>query len=583
MVASNIPHSLKIRRKYFAQAFNASTWESLLPIYEELIQRPIQNAIELERWILDCNELDAAVNEEFGWRYIKLTTDTTDAANIKAYEYFIRSIVPNVTNYAFQLNKKLINAPCLSKLDKQKYFIYVRSLRSAVHLYREENVTLLSEERIQSKKYSELFASMSVEIEGASMTIQQVNALLEEPDRRVRENAYYSAKKRMLEDGDTIESLFDNLVKLRHTIANNAGYENYRDYKFQQLGRFDYSIEDCLAFHDSIKHEIIPIINEIHQHKKEKLGVDTLRPWDLNVDVSHRSALRPFEDVDDLIEKSIKALSRIDPYFGNCISVMRSSGRLDVETRKGKRPGGYNMPLPASGIPFIFMNATNTVGDMNTFMHESGHAVHSFLTIDYKLSTAKRPPSEIAELAAMTMELLTMEHWDIFFSNPNDLRRAKIWLLENILQLLPWITTIDKFQHWLYTNPEHTQQERTQFWESLLTDFNSNVLDRSGLEQFSPCFWYKQLHLFEVPFYYIEYGMAQLGAIAIWKKYKEEGQPAVDAYIEALKLGYVKTINEVYETAGIAFDFSRSYVKELANFIKSELNSLHKEENSATL
>lgn len=574
MVAHNIPYLIQSRRRYLPKPFMVVDWSDLFPLYEELVNRPLTNVAALERWILDCNEVDAAVNEEFGWRYINLTTNTSDRKSIKAYEEFVQNISPNVTNYAFQLNRKLITSSFLNKLDKKSYFVYVRSLRSAVQLYREKNVTLLSEERLRSKKYSELFAAMMVEVEGVSMTIQQANALLEEPDRKLRKQAYCKSKTRMIQDGDKIESVYDDLVQFRHKIAQNAGYENYRDFKFQQLGRFDYQIEDCFEFHDSVRAEIIPVINEIHEEKKSKLGIEKLRPWDLNVDVSGLQPLRPFEDIDDLIDKSIQCLSRVDSYFGTCISVMRSNSRLDLETRTGKRPGGYNMPLPASGIPFIFMNAANSIGDMRTFMHESGHAVHSFLTREYKLSTAKRPPSEIAELAAMTMELLTMEHWHIFFSDQEDLRRAKIWQLESILQLLPWIMTIDRFQHWVYTHPDHTQAERTAEWNNILMSLSSDIVDYTDFEQYASCLWYRQLHLFEVPFYYIEYGMAQLGAIAIWKRYKEEGQIAIHDYVEALKLGYTRTINEVYETAGISFDFSRPYVRELATFMKAELAAL---------
>ncbi len=577
MIAYNIPSLIQDRRKYLQKTFSVTSWKVLFPLYEELVSRAINSTSELEKWILDCNEVDAAVNEEFGWRYINLTTNTSNRKAIKAYEAFVQEISPNVTNYAFRLNEKLVTSPFLSHLDKEKYFIYIRALRGSMQLYKKENVQLLSEERLRSKKYSELFAAMTIEIENTSMTIQQASALLEEPDRSLRKNAYCKSKQRMMQDAEAIESVYDDLIQFRHTIAQNAGYDNYRDFKFQQLGRFDYKIDDCLEFHESVKAEIIPVVNEIHRDKKYKLGLDKLRPWDLNVDASNLPPLRPFEDIDDLIDKSIQCLSCIDNYFGQCISIMRSGSRLDLETRKDKRPGGYNMPLPASGVPFIFMNAATSIGDMRTFMHESGHAVHSFLTRDYKLSTAKRPPSEIAELAAMTMELLTMEHWHIFFNNDHDLRRAKIWLLESILQLLPWIMTIDKFQHWVYTHPHHTNAERTKAWSKILKSLSSEVVDLTDLDKYTSCLWYRQLHLFEVPFYYIEYGMAQLGAIAIWKRYKEEGQVAIDDYVEALKLGYTKTINEVYETAGINFDFSRAYVKELAIFMQDQLRELKEE------
>ena len=232
------------------------------------------------------------------------------------------------------------------------------------------------------------------------------------------------------------------------------------------------------------------------------------------------------------------------------------------------------MPLHRSGVPFVFMNATNTLNDMRMLMHESGHAVHSFLSHPHHLSIAKRIPMEVAELASMTMELLSMDHWDVFFENPHDLKRAKVAQLEYVLKALPWIAAIDKFQHWLYTNPDHTREERKENWMAILDEFSPSAVDRSGLEHYQEYLWHRQLHVFEVPFYYIEYGMAQLGAIAIWKQYRENPEQTIQNYRQALELGYTKPIREIYQTAGIAFDFSRDYVRELGGFVKEELNRL---------
>ena len=357
-------------------------------------------------------------------------------------------------------------------------------------------------------------------------------------------------------------------------MAQNAGFDNFRDYKFKALGRFDYSVEDCYNFHDSILNEVLPLVEELNRYRKDTLGLKDLRPWDLNVDTSGKQPLRPFENVQELVNKSIRCLSKVDPFFGESITIMKEMGHLDLESRQGKRPGGYNMPLHLTGVPFIFMNATNSLNDMRTLMHESGHAVHSFLIRDYDLNSAKRVPSEVAELAAMTMELLTMDHWDEFFPDAEDLRRAKISQLENVLKVLPWVATVDKFQHWIYSNPQQSKAERKEKWMEIFNEFSSENVDRSGLEEYSEYLWHKQLHIFEVPFYYIEYGMAQLGAIAIWKQYRENPQRAVQNYINALKLGYTVPISEIYEEAGISFDFSRSYVSELGAFVKAELEKL---------
>jgi oligoendopeptidase F len=292
------------------------------------------------------------------------------------------------------------------------------------------------------------------------------------------------------------------------------------------------------------------------------------------VDPTGDQPLRPFQTIEELVKKSTTCLYKVHPEFGQTLEIMSELGHLDLDSRPGKRPGGYNMPLHLTGIPFIFMNATTSLSDMRTLMHEAGHAVHSRLTNHYKLKTAKRVPSEVAELAAMSMELLTMEHWDVFFEDPEELRRAKINQLEYVLKVLPWIATIDKFQHWVYTHPEHQQEDRQEAWMQIMKSFNSPTIDHSGLEHYLEHLWHKQLHIFEVPFYYIEYGMAQLGAIAIWKRYREDPESAIQDYLNALKLGYTRNVREIYQAAGIEFNFSRSYVSELGAFIKSELKAL---------
>ncbi|MFZ1495652.1 MAG: M3 family metallopeptidase, partial [Saprospiraceae bacterium] len=300
----------------------------------------------------------------------------------------------------------------------------------------------------------------------------------------------------------------------------------------------------------------------------------SLRPWDLQVDISGGEPLRPYKTTDELINKSIQSLSKVDDYFGGCIQLMKDMQRLDLDSRIGKHPGGYNMPLPFSGVPFIFMNAANSLRDVTTIMHEAGHAVHSVLTKDFPLSINRSMPSEVAELASMTMELFTMDYWNTFFTNEQELQKAKIKQLEGVLDVLPWIATIDKFQHWIYTNPKHTQKQRAKVWMEIFNQFSGKVVDRTGLEKYTKNLWQKQLHIFEVPFYYIEYGMAQLGAIALWQQYRKEPKSAVTNYTNALKLGYTKTIGDTYAAANIQFDFSSKYVKSLASFVQAELNNI---------
>jgi oligoendopeptidase F len=343
---------------------------------------------------------------------------------------------------------------------------------------------------------------------------------------------------------------------------------------FKALGRFDYTVQDCFDFHKAIETETLPILDDFAKARKESLKVDSLRPWDKAVDPELRPPLKPFGSGEELTEKTIEVFRRLDPYLGDCLAIMRQMGHLDLESRKGKAPGGYNYPLAEIGVPFIFMNATSTLRDMVTIMHEGGHAIHNFLTRELELNDFKSTPSEVAELASMSMELLSMDHWDVFFEDEAELKRARREHLEDIIETLPWVATIDQFQHWIYEHPTHSLEERRAAWNEIFGRFSDRVTDWSGLEKERDYLWQKQLHLYEVPFYYIEYGMAQLGAIAVWRNFRRNREEGLAGYRRALALGYMKSIPEVYAAAGIRFDFSREYIRELMDFVREELDDL---------
>lgn len=554
--------------------FTVTDWNALKPYYDDLKERTLDRPSDLEKWLLDWNQLDAAVGEDMAWRYVQMSRDAGNEAVAQRYQFAVQEIAPKIAPYEDALNRKLTGSPLKDELDATRYHVFLRGVQNEVELFREENIPLSTEAQLLSKRYGEISAAMTVQIDGREMTLQQAGSLLEETDRERRERVWRALNERVMQDSEPLEEVFDGLVRLRHEMAQNAGFDNYRDFKFRQMGRFDYSVEDCMNFHDAIAEKVCPLQDEMNRYRQERLGVDPLRPWDLSVDVDGSAPLRPFKDTDELLEKSIEVLRRVDPYFGDCLEQMSEMGHLDLESRPGKHPGGYNMPLLKTGVPFIFMNATQSFSDMRTLFHEAGHAVHSFLTRDYELTSDKRLTPEIAELASMTMELLTMDYWDVFFNNAEELKRAKIKQLAGVLKTLPWIATIDQFQHWIYTHPDATRTERSDNWTRIFNRFRSDVVDRSGLKKYTNGAWYRQLHLFEVPFYYIEYGFAQLGAIAIWKRYRENPDAAIAAYQDALKLGYTKTIPEMYAAAGIAFDFTPEYVGELTQFVKGELDNL---------
>lgn len=560
-------------RLYLPNNFNVTVWSKLKPYFSELEVRTISNSIDLENWIYDRNEFIQIIKENLNWRYIKITVNSEDEKANEAYNYAIQKLVPMISKHDNALDKKLTELVDQFSIDP-KFDIFLRSVKNNLKLYSDENTELISEAKIISKQFGQIFSKISIQNEGEDLTIQAAGSFLESLDRTVRETIYNKIYQEINENKDDLNDILDELISMRHEIAKNAGFNNYRDYKFMALGRFDYEIEDCFDFHLSIKEEVIPLVAKLHAFRKKSLDIQKLRPWDLAIDITGGKVASPFDDIDDLINKTTTCIGSIDPFFGEVVTLLKEKNHLDLDSRKGKRPGGYNMPLPVSNIPFVFMNAVNSIKDVRTMIHESGHAVHSVLVKDFKLGFFKRTPSEVAELASMTMELLSMEHWDVFFPNKEDLRKAKIWQLEKVLITLPWVATIDKFQHWIYANPTHSQEERKEQWLSIFGEFSSTEVDWSGMKEKKTHLWQRQLHIFEVPFYYIEYGMAQLGAIAIWRNYKNNPTKTLEQYKAALKLGYTKTIPEIYETAGITFDFSTGYVKELIAFIKDELNVL---------
>lgn len=549
-------------------------WEDLAPLFEDLKTREIQTVKELEKWMADRSELEAMLEEDAAWRYIKMTCDTSDETLLKDFQYFATEIEPKIAPLNNELNKKLISSPFIHQLDRQKYFIYLRGVQKSLELFREENISLQTQIQIEQQKYQSITGAMSVRLDGKEYTLEQAAVLMKDSDRSRRKSAWAAITDRRLEDRDALNTLFDELRSLRHRVSLNADFDNFRDYAFQAMGRFDYTPEDCFKFHDAIEKNIVPILRENASKRKDSLDVDSLKPWDMDVDPDKLPPLRPFHSGDELIEKTKTCFTKIHPYIGERIEIMEANGLFDVESRKGKAPGGYNYPLSESGAPFIFMNSANTFRDLTTMVHEGGHALHTFISSHLELNDFKHLPSEVAELASMSMELISMSYWNVFFDNDEDLKRAKREQLIDVLKTLPWVATIDRFQHWIYTNPEHTVEEREQEWTSIFNRFGHHFADWTGLDDARKNLWQKQLHLFEVPFYYIEYGMAQLGAIAIWKQYLENPEQGLDRYLSALKLGYTKTIPEIYRVAGIQFNFEEKYVKELADFINEQLIKL---------
>ena len=564
----------KIPRSFLPESYTVTTWETLEPYFKELLERPLNSKSDLEKWLKDSSELEAVVSEDACWRQIRMTCDTENKSLEEAFTFFCLQIQPHIQPYADQLNRKLLACPYTAELDQELYFTYLRNVKKSIELFREKNVPLQAELSVLQQQFGVISGKMTVEVNGHEYTLQQASKFLESHDRALREEVYRKINERRLQDKEPLNDLFDKLIARRQEIAVNAGFTNYRDYRFRELGRFDYTAEDCFQFHQAVKEHVLPLVNAIYSKKKAKLGLDVLKPWDLEAEPAGVQPLTPFTSAEELLDKTIQCFNKLNPFFAQCIQRMHEMKRLDLDSRKGKAPGGYNCPLAETGAPFIFMNAAGQMSDVTTMVHEGGHAVHSFLSHPLPLSSFKEYPMEVAEVASMAMELFSMDKWDVFFNNKEDLIRAKEHQLERVITIFPWIATIDKFQHWLYEHPSHSSEDRKNKWMEILNEFTSPEINFSGLENYRAFGWQRQLHLFEVPFYYIEYGIAQLGAIGMWMQFKQNKEQALKNYMHALSLGGTKTLPQLYKAAGIEFNFSPAYIQKLMQFVKKEMDAL---------
>lgn len=569
-----ITQTVKQKRNYISPNFEIQDWNSLEVYYEALKNFPIHSKEQLLEFLLRSNELSSVVSETFAWIYIAMTCNTNDKEIAQKYQFFVTEILPKIGPNENELQKKYYYSPYRNLLDKNQFLTFDRSVSNEIEIYRPENEEIQGKAKIKSQEYDNLVANLSILHNGETMTMQKAASLLEIPDRKEREQIWRKMQDARLAIENKVDNIFEDLIQLRHQIALNAGFSSFTDYMFRKLGRFDYTPKDCEKFHEGIEKVITPIYIKIMENRKRKLGVDRLRPWDTVVDPQNLPPLKPFQNGKDLLDKTILMYQRMKPELANMIITMREMGHFDLESREGKAPGGYNYPLAETGIPFIFMNAVGTQSDLTTMVHECGHAFHSFLTKDYELNAFKDTPSEVAELASMSMEFLSMNFWDTFYDHPKDLQRAQYEQIVRSIIVLPWIASIDLFQTWIYNHPKASFDERKAQWSKIYERFHGNIVDWSGFEKEKSILWQKQGHIFDVPFYYIEYGMAQIGALQVWKNAIQNFDKALEDYLTALKLGYTKTIPEIYQTANVVFDFSAEKLQELSDFVLQKLEEL---------
>ena len=566
--------SIYTPRQFVPANINLGNWKELNPLFKKLEEQldTSSSAENLEQVILNWEELSAAIAEEGSKRYIAMTCQTEDKDAEKAYLEFVEKIEPEEKKCNFLLSKKLTKHPQCKDLKNQRYEVFLRDTALQVELFRSENVTLETEASKLGQKYQKIIGGLTVHFEGKEQTLIQMSRHLEGTERNYRQKAWELVANRRLEESEKIDSHIDDLAKLRNQISENAGFSNYRDYAHKRLGRFDYSPDDCISFQNAIEEEMVPLLRELQDERIQELNINELKPWDTATDPKGRPPLEPFEKVSDLIECSQSIFNQVDGNLSDWFQTMQDLDLLDLANRKGKAPGGYQCSLDESRLPFIFMNSVGVQRDVETLLHEAGHAFHSMASQNEPLHSYRHAPIEFCEVASMAMELLGSEFLEEFY-NSEEARRARINHLEGIVFVFPWIATVDAFQHWLYLNPDHSIEDRDKAWSNLIDRFGGNV-DWTHYELAKAKLWHKQLHIFLHPFYYVEYGIAQLGALQVWANYKNNKSKALNDYKAALALGGSKPLPELFKRCNIQFDLSRDTVAPMADLLRKELKAL---------
>lgn len=558
-------------RHYASGDADLGDWSIAETYYRELAERPVRSAAELEHWLMNWSELDAGLEEAGISRQIEYTRQTDDPARERRHLEFIEQVKPRREPWMNRLRAKFISLAAAYPLPRTRYEVLERSARNAIEIYREESIPLLTEDETLRQQYQKIVGGMSVEFRGQELTLQRMAPFLGEPDRAVREQTWRLAADRFVLEKDALSTLYEKMIALRDKIARNAGCQDYRAYMFKRLERFDYTPDDCFAYHDAIEKVVVPAVRELAAGRKAKLGVERLRPWDMDVDPDGRAPLRPFETDQQLADGCKRVFRRVHPDFAVIFETLMARGSLDLGSRKGKAPGGYQETYTEQRLPFIFMNAVGTENDVNTLLHEGGHAFHTWACRGDPLAAYRTYPTEFAEVASMGMECLALPFAEEFYGEQAN--RARKRHLIDIIEFLPWMARVDAFQHYVYAHAGHDTPRRLDEWVALQRRF-ANHIDWSGLEEYNRHSWHRKLHFFEVPLYYIEYGIAQLGALQVWMNSRKDFEHAVAMYRAGLTLGGSRPLPELFEAAGCRFDFSEKTLRPLVDAVMEEIGRL---------
>ncbi len=563
-----------MNRIFVPQDFNPDNVALVTSLFQSLLTAEVEpSPAALRNWIFKWSELESVLAEVSSRRYVAMTLNTQDEAAAKAYSDFVENIEPISNEYDDKLNKKLVAHPSFNDL-KGEFGIWFKSVQVSLDLFDPRNIPLSTEETKAIQDYQKITGGMSVEFDGSVKTLQQVGAYLERTDRDLREKAWRTVWERRLQDKKPLDDAFDKLFQIRNKIAKNAHCKDYIDYIFLAKRRFDYTPDDCKDFHESIEKLVLPLQREMYKRRAQKMGLEKLRPWDLDVDPLNRPPLTPYKTGEELIEKVDQIFEGVHPQAGKWAREMQAKKLIDPDSRLGKAPGGYQIGFDESRLPFIFMNSAATDRDIYTLLHESGHSFHQFALANQPIFPYRDVPAEFAEVASMSMELIGMSNLKPFYGDDNEsIQRSVLGELADVVWLFPWVASIDSFQHRLYEYPDHTAEDRSDIWDEIMSRYDAGV-DYSGLEAVRRNLWQKQLHLFECPFYYIEYGIAQLGALQVWANFKKEGPAAIDKLFKAESLGYSVSIPEMFNTAGIKFDFTPKTIEPLVQTVWDEISKM---------
>ncbi|HDR7986920.1 M3 family oligoendopeptidase [Bacillus cereus] len=539
-----------------------------------LLNKMISSKLDLENWLKEQSKVIWEIEEQLRSHYIAFQCNTDDEGIKDTFEHDQQFVKPLLKRYQNLLDNKYLESPFRMELDSNVYGLLDTKIKNAQKLFCEENIELEIQEDKLVTEYFEITGGLSAIWDGEEKTITELQSYLQDSNRDIRKKAKTIISEQFLSVEKELQNILNQLIEIRHQKAKNVQLENYRDYMFKKYERFDYSAIDCYELAESIRKYVVPLKDKIMLEKKEKLQVDTLRPWDVSAVTPDQKVLKPIANENDLIERSTHIFNKLDVEFSALLNRMYKHNCLDLTSRKGKAAGGFCEYLPASQLSYIFMNLNYTQDDIITFIHEMGHSIHNELIKPLKLRQYIEIPAETAELASMTMELFSLNYWDTFYTDKKDLKQAKINFFKDVISYLPIMLIVDQFQHWLYENPIHTSEERNEKYLQLQKHYQSSVIHIDGYENWIATSWLPVLHIFEVPFYYIEYAIAQLGALQMYKQYKEDPKQTLENYKKALSLGSSQSIKEVYDAAGIRFDFSGETIKELMLFVEKELELL---------